>query len=145
MRRALQAGVAATMGKLSPRPLSRESFSASLFSHLGDGAPVQTKAGSMLGTVSGVMIIRHCTVSRARFSSSVAACCRRIFRRIIELRQEGGDGRIFPLPAYGLADRLLNRHGLLVAEFVADTRGTRRPMLRRIAGLEQVGRRARRR
>ena len=65
----------------------------------------------------------------------MVTCYRRILRRIIELRQEGDGRGIFPLPAYGLADRLLNRYRLLIAQLVADTRRTRRPMLRGIAGL----------
>src|ERR1022692_3392323 len=67
-------------------------------------------------------------------TSSVVACyCRRL-RRIIELPQERCGRRIFPLPGDRLPDRLLNCYRLLVPHLVPDTRRTRYPMLRSVAG-----------
>jgi hypothetical protein len=58
-----------------------------------------------------------------------------VLSRIVELRGNRPGWRIFSFPAYGPADCLVDRHGFFVAEFAADTRGTRGPMLRGIAGL----------
>jgi len=67
----------------------------------------------------------------------VLARNRRILRRIIELGEERDGRRIFPLPAYRLPDRLLNRYQLLVPELAADTRRTRRPMLGGLPGFNK--------
>src|SRR6266851_10325636 len=72
----------------------------------------------------------------------LVGCYRRILRGIIELSRERGGRRIFPLPAYRPPDRFLNRYRFRVPQFVADARRTRRPMLRGVAGLSQVARRA---
>src|SRR5947199_8910825 len=66
-------------------------------------------------------------------SSSVVVCYRCILCRIIEMRQERAGQRIFPFPTYSPPDCLLNRHQFLVSQFLADTRRTRRPMLRGVA------------
>ena len=46
--------------------------------------------------------------------------------------------RSFPLPAYRLPDRFLDRYHFLVSQLAADTRRTRRPMLRGVARLLQM-------
>src|SRR5271169_1119288 len=50
------------------------------------------------------------------------ACHGRVFRRIIELRQELDWRDILPLPAYGSPDCLIERNRLLISQFLADPR-----------------------
>jgi len=75
------------------------------------------------------------------FTLQDMACYRRILYCIIELRQERDVRWIFLFPAYRPPDCLLNRHRFLVPQFLADTRRTRRPMLRGVARLLQMPRR----
>ena len=47
---------------------------------------------------------------------------RRVFRRVIELRQKLNRRVIFPLPRYRSPDRLIDRNRLLVPQFLTDAR-----------------------
>src|SRR5208283_4518467 len=102
---------------------------------IGVGNHFYFSGGFQLSAVSSQLSVRSVRKGCGFLGAFLVGCHCRIFCRVVELRQKRVGWRIFFFPAYGPADRLLNRYWFLIAEFMADTSCTGCPVLSGVAGL----------